>query len=193
MVRHAAAQISRCHAGMSGAYRLEAFRGPAALQDAVEHCLRCIVADTTDHRKADLLQPANMWAGEMLRTCRCRRKKEKNMSEPADILLFSYGTLQLAQVQLSSFGRLLDGEDDAMIGYRTEMIEITDPDVLRESGQRFHPLVVSSETADDEVKGKVFRITAKELAAADAYEVSDYRRIEVPLKSGRHAWVYVKA
>lgn len=115
------------------------------------------------------------------------------MSEPADILLFSYGTLQLAQVQLSSFGRLLEGEDDAMIGYRTEMIEITDPDVLRESGQRFHPLVVSSETADDEVKGKVFRITAKELAAADAYEVSDYRRIEVPLKSGRHAWVYVKA
>ncbi len=115
------------------------------------------------------------------------------MSEPTDILLFSYGTLQLAQVQLSSFGRLLDGEEDAMTGYRTDMIEITDPEVLRRSGQRFYPLVVLSDKAEDEVAGKVFHITARELAAADAYEVSDYKRVEVPLKSGRRAWVYVKA
>lgn len=115
------------------------------------------------------------------------------MSEPADILLFSYGTLQLASVQMSSFGRLLDGEDDAMTGYRTEMIEITDPDVISQSGQRFHPLVVPSDGAEDEVPGKVFRITARELAAADAYEVSDYKRVEVLLKSGRRAWVFVKA
>lgn len=115
------------------------------------------------------------------------------MSEPADILLFSYGTLQLASVQMSPFGRLLEGEDDAMTGYRTEMIEITDPDVLSQSGQRFHPLVVPSDRAGDEVPGKVFRITAPELAAADAYEVSDYKRVEVSLKSGRRAWVFVKA
>lgn len=115
------------------------------------------------------------------------------MTEPLDILLFSYGTLQLASVQLSSFGRLLDGEDDAMRGYRTDMIEITDPEVLRQSGQKFHPLVVPSDRADDEVSGRVFHITATELAAADAYEVSDYKRIEVSLKSGRRAFVYVKA
>lgn len=114
------------------------------------------------------------------------------MTEPLDILLFSYGTLQLTSVQLSSFGRLLDGDDDAMTGYRTDMVEITDPDVPRQSGQRFHPLVASSRD-DDEVPGKVFRITARELAAADAYEVSDYKRIEVSLKSGRRAFVYVKA
>ncbi|GAA4177740.1 gamma-glutamylcyclotransferase family protein [Shinella granuli] len=115
------------------------------------------------------------------------------MTEPADILLFSYGTLQLKSVQLSSFGRLLDGEDDAMTGYRKDMVEITDPDVLRRSGERFHPLVVPSGTAADEVPGKVFRITARELAAADAYEVSDYKRVEVTLKSGRRAFAYVKA
>lgn len=115
------------------------------------------------------------------------------MTEPADILLFSYGTLQLASVQLSSFGRLLDGEDDAMIGYRKEMVEITDPEVLRRSGERFHPLVIPSDRTEDEVAGRVFRITATELAAADAYEVSDYKRVEVPLKSGRRAFVYVKA
>jgi hypothetical protein len=39
----------------------------------------------------------------------------------------------------------------------------------------------------------VFRITPEELAAADRYEVSDYKRIEVTLKSGLVAWVYVKA
>ncbi|KNY17997.1 UDP-N-acetylmuramate--alanine ligase [Shinella sp. SUS2] len=115
------------------------------------------------------------------------------MTEPADILLFSYGTLRLASVQLSSFGRLLDGEDDAMTGYRTDKVEITDPEVLRKSGERFHLIVVPSEKAEDEVPGKVLRITAKELAAADAYEVSDYKRVQVFLKSGRHAFVYVKA
>ena len=39
----------------------------------------------------------------------------------------------------------------------------------------------------------VFRISADELAAADHYEVADYVRVQVRLKSGRDAWVYVKA
>ena len=38
----------------------------------------------------------------------------------------------------------------------------------------------------------VFEITEAELAGADAYEVSDYKRILVRLKSGVEAWVYVK-
>lgn len=109
------------------------------------------------------------------------------------VFLFSYGTLQYPEVQKSSFGRLLDGADDAMPGFRKEMLEITDPDVLAKSGERFHPGVVPSENPADEVAGKVFRITPTELAAADAYEVSDYKRIEVALKSGILAWVYVKA
>ena len=50
-----------------------------------------------------------------------------------------------------------------------------------------------SADSGDEVAGTVFKITASELAAADAYEVSDYKRIEVQLKSGIDAWVYVKA
>ena len=45
----------------------------------------------------------------------------------------------------------------------------------------------------DEVRGTLFMITETELAAADAYEVSAYKRIQVVLKSGRSAWVYVKA
>jgi len=115
------------------------------------------------------------------------------MTEDATILLFSYGTLQQENVQLSSFGRRLDGTPDSMPGYRNSMIEITDPEVIRTSGKRFHPIVEPSSNAADEVAGTVFRITAAELAAADAYEVSDYKRTLARLKSGAEAWVYVKS
>jgi hypothetical protein len=43
------------------------------------------------------------------------------------------------------------------------------------------------------VDGTVFAITAAELAAADDYEVDDYARVLVPLRSGRRAWVYALA
>lgn len=115
------------------------------------------------------------------------------MSNERDVLLFSYGTLQLDAVQLKSFGRLLEGADDAIPGYHRAMVEITDPDVLRTSGERFHPIVSHTGNPTDEVAGKVFRITADELAAADRYEVSDYKRVSVRLKSGHEAWVYIQA
>jgi hypothetical protein len=109
------------------------------------------------------------------------------------VLLFSYGTLQLESVQLSSFGRVLAGSRDAMPGFKKSLVEITDPDVLATSGERFHPIVTPSDAPGDKVDGMVFEITAAELAAADRYEVSDYKRVEVTLRSGRKAWVYVKA
>jgi len=109
-----------------------------------------------------------------------------------DILLFSYGTLQLESVQLASFGRRLDGSPDAIRGYVQTMLEITDPEVLATSGERFHPIVSPSGNLDDAVQGTVFRISAAELEAADRYEVSDYRRERAPLASGGQAWVYVR-
>ena len=42
-----------------------------------------------------------------------------------------------------------------------------------------------------QVDGTVFEITAADLEAADDYEADDYARIEVPLRSGLRAWVYV--
>ncbi len=106
--------------------------------------------------------------------------------------LFSYGTLQQENVQLSTFGRLLKGVPDALVGFKQDLIEITDPDVLAKSGERFHPIVTRSGDAGDRVAGAVFEITAAELAAADAYEVDDYARVEGQLASGSKAWVYVK-
>ena len=107
-------------------------------------------------------------------------------------LLFSYGTLQHEGVQIAQFGRKLAGQVDALPGWRQQMVEITDLDVLAKSGERFHPIVTPGRK-DDRVPGMVFEITAEELAAADSYEVSDYKRVSASLASGKTAWVYVKA
>lgn len=113
------------------------------------------------------------------------------MSEKSE-LLFSYGTLRQQEVQRATFGRLLDGAADALVGFRVESVEITDPDVLAKSGKRFHPIVVRSGDADDRVDGAAYWITREELAQADAYEVADYERVEATLASGARAWVYVR-
>ena len=86
-----------------------------------------------------------------------------------------------------------EGEADALPGWRRDWLEITDPAVLAASGERFHPVVSRSDDAADTVEGTVFRISADELAAADRYEVSDYVRVLASLRSGRQAWVYVRA
>lgn len=111
----------------------------------------------------------------------------------ATVRLFSYGTLQQENVQRATFGRLLDGTPDALMGYVSAMVEITDPDVLAASGERFHPIVRRSDIPTDRVAGTVFLISEAELAAADEYEVSDYVRVSAQLASGLDAWVYVRA
>jgi len=106
--------------------------------------------------------------------------------------LFSYGTLQQENVQLATFGRPLHGSADALVGFKQELVEITDPDVLAKSGKRFHPIVIKSSKSEDRVAGTVFEISAEELARADEYEVDDYVRVKAELASGLRAWVYVQ-
>lgn len=110
---------------------------------------------------------------------------------PADQLLFTYGTLQHAEVQLDTFGRLVAGEPDALPGYTIDYAEIDDQRVVDVSGLSVHPILRATGSAVDKVVGVVLHITAEELDAADEYEVSLYRRIAVTLASGRDAWVYV--
>lgn len=108
-------------------------------------------------------------------------------------LLFSYGTLQLEEVQLATFGRTLSGRSDALVGYQQSMLEITDPQVIATSGKAHHPIVRHTDNPKDEVPGMVFEITDEELAHADRYEVSDYKRVRAQLASGDEAWVYIDA
>jgi gamma-glutamylcyclotransferase (GGCT)/AIG2-like uncharacterized protein YtfP len=107
--------------------------------------------------------------------------------------LFSYGTLQQPQVQLDTFGRLLHGQIDVLLGYQLAQLKITDPAVLASSGQSFHPILRQSENLAHQVSGTVFALSAAELAAADSYEVDEYKRIAITLMSGQTAWVYVAA
>jgi hypothetical protein len=107
----------------------------------------------------------------------------------ADVLLFSYGTLQDRAVQLANFGRLLLGRPDSLPGYLLLPITIDDPTVVALSGKSQHTIAKRTD-AGEEVAGLVFEITAQELAAADRYEVAEYTRVEVTLKSGVRAWVY---
>jgi gamma-glutamylcyclotransferase (GGCT)/AIG2-like uncharacterized protein YtfP len=115
------------------------------------------------------------------------------MTGGASVRLFSYGTLRAPAVQLATFGRLLDGEPDAVLGYGLEMLTITDPTVIATSGSASHPVLRKSEDPSAVVEGTVFLISEEELQAADRYEVDDYTRVSVPLRSGARAWVYVCA
>ncbi|OIQ67585.1 AIG2-like family protein [mine drainage metagenome] len=85
------------------------------------------------------------------------------------------------------------GNADALPGYQQTFVEITDPKVVATSGETHHPIVQASANASHEVAGTVFEITASELAATDSYEVSNYKRVSVLLKSGVQAWVYVQS
>lgn len=107
--------------------------------------------------------------------------------------LFSYGTLQLEEVQTSTFGRILDGEKDVLVGYVNATVKITDQKVIAASGTDIHPILKFTGHETDRVSGTVFEVSADELAQADAYEVEDYVRIEAVLKSGIKTWVYAAA
>jgi hypothetical protein len=107
--------------------------------------------------------------------------------------LFSYGTLQQDEVQRSNFGRLLEGTPDLLVAHRSDWVQITDPDVIAASGTDRHPIVRPTGDPSDSVAGTLFVITPAELAAADTYEVDDYRRFQVRLSSGADAWVYLAA
>ncbi|WP_249998053.1 gamma-glutamylcyclotransferase family protein [Actinoplanes sp. M2I2] len=105
-------------------------------------------------------------------------------------LLFSYGTLRDPAVQKATFGRTLAGRADRLVGFRLEMLEIADAEVVALSGESHHPILVTG-SPDDTVDGSVFELTDEELRRADEYEVDDYRRVEAALASGGVAWAYV--
>ena len=95
--------------------------------------------------------------------------------------LFAYGTLQQDDVQRATFGRPLQGERDALVGFERTMA-------------RGHVSVTETGRPSDQVAGVVFEVTDADLAAADRYEErASFARITGTLASGKNAWVYVDA
>lgn len=107
-------------------------------------------------------------------------------------LLFAYGTLQTEPVQLSTFGRRLDGTVDALVGYRLKLIRIEDQDFVTASGTADHRNLEFTGDPADSVEGTVFKVTPSELEQSDAYEPDEYKRVLVQLRSGVKAWVYLR-
>jgi len=94
-------------------------------------------------------------------------------------LLFSYGTLQTAEVQQSTFGRVVRTDYDRL------------PRFAPATAGPHANAVFTGDPADG-VPGMALDLTDAELSRADEYERPfDYRRISVTLASGREAWVYV--
>lgn len=109
-------------------------------------------------------------------------------------LLFSYGTLQQEGVQLSTFGRRLQGQRDDLPGFEPSLARIEDPHVVATSGKTHHANVTFNGRSDSRVPGTLFEITDAELVAADAYEkIAAYTRVLAMLSSGEQAWMYVDA
>ena len=91
---------------------------------------------------------------------------------------------------MANFGRLLSGRADVLPGYTLLAVTIEDAAVVALSGESEH-MIAKRSRPEDEVPGIAFEVTAEELNAADRYEVSQYSRVLVRLKSGAEAWVYV--
>jgi hypothetical protein len=117
------------------------------------------------------------------------------MTSPAQAteLLFSYGTLQLESVQISTFGRALTGTPDALPEYKQGLLAIADPSVAAALGKTHYSIAQYTGNPSDAVPGMVLAITPDELQRADDYEIAEYRRVAVVLRSGRRAWAYVDA
>ncbi len=109
------------------------------------------------------------------------------------VSLFSYGTLRQSNVQLATFGRLLEGRPDSLEGFALSPMAIEDPRVIAASGSAVHTIARPSGDPADRVPGLVFRITEAELESADRYEAGPIARIRVALASGDEAFVYVAA
>ena len=107
--------------------------------------------------------------------------------------LFSYGTLQQESVQIRTFGRLLEGRPDNLIGFIIAKQQIQDEEVIKQSGKEFHPIAKHTGSLHNRIPGTVFDVSEEELISADCYEVDSYQRILTILESGKSAWVYVEA
>ncbi|MCR2812968.1 gamma-glutamylcyclotransferase [Microbacterium sp. zg.Y1090] len=114
------------------------------------------------------------------------------MGDPGE-LLFSYGTLDVLDLQRDTFGRVLHGEPDMLPGYATEVAERLDPEIVERLGPIPQRLLRMTGDPRDKVTGQVLHLSDLELEAADELVSPLFHRLAVTLASGRLAWVYLAA
>lgn len=93
---------------------------------------------------------------------------------------------------MATFGRLLEGEEDELVGFEPSLVKIEDAEEAAAIGRTHNANAVFTGDPERRVPGTVFEISDAELAAADSYEsTAHYERISTVLGSGKEAWVYV--
>jgi gamma-glutamylcyclotransferase (GGCT)/AIG2-like uncharacterized protein YtfP len=107
-------------------------------------------------------------------------------------LVFSYGTLQEADVQQSIYGRALQARRDELKGAESRIVTLSDPLAVATTGRARHTNLEFTSGSDSKVSGSVLEMTDADLAKTDSYELlAGYKRIEVVLVSGTKAWAYI--
>ena len=99
--------------------------------------------------------------------------------------LFSYGTLQLSKIQQEIFNRLLEGQEDVLVGYKKELIRISVDSAINSKGSEEYSIISYTGNSSDLIEGVVYSVTNEELRCADEYETADYKRVLITLKSGK--------
>ncbi|WP_316633576.1 gamma-glutamylcyclotransferase family protein [uncultured Flavobacterium sp.] len=102
--------------------------------------------------------------------------------------LFSYGTLRSKQIQMQIFNKVLTGTPDQLLGYKLKSLQIEE-----EFGMADYVVVVASEIPADIIHGVVFNVSDSDLAKVDLFESNAYKRVQVKLKSGTTAWIYMES
>ena len=97
--------------------------------------------------------------------------------------LFTYGTLQDLSIQKQVFGRTLVGIQDVLNGYYISLEKIM--------GR--YLVIEKAINKESKIEGIVYELQDNEFLKVDLYEGEAYKKIKVVLKSGKSAWVYVKA
>ena len=110
-------------------------------------------------------------------------------------LIFSYGSLREERVQLSTFGRRLEGWADAVVGYERSSVINDDPETVAFSGTREHANLVPAESGA-RVDGMVFEITDAELVYVDDAVAAFFLHVQgsgrVKLAEGRFHGAHVR-
>ena len=101
--------------------------------------------------------------------------------------LFSYGTLQSKEIQMQVFNKLLTGTPDQLTGYKLKDLQIEE-----EFGIEDYFVATPSDNPSDAVDGIVYNISSADLAKADQFESNAYKRVQITLKSGVVAWIYLE-
>lgn len=109
-------------------------------------------------------------------------------------LIFSHGSLQQREVQVSIYGRVLPVEPDELVDCIRTQVEVPAWHKAAASGATHYANVEFVEGSGSRVAGMVFELTDAELELTDVYEQdAEYIRVLTKLASGRSAWIYVSA